>query len=224
MRFFHKESENPVKSPLDKIPEEINMQRKEYSAGMTKFSFWFSEFKKVVQLQDSGKSLDDIKQMNQAENIFSATTPKRASQIFNVVSSRIKSLDPSFYRVFKQSDIANQKIIVLIAIMETDSLFFDFVYEVYREKLIIGMVELADSDLSIFFKNKQLQSEKVAKWTDHTLKTLGKSYKTVLTEAGVIDRSKSNRKILKPILDRSLEDCLIKNGMAVTLHALTGVR
>jgi len=76
----------------------------------------------------------------------------------------------------------------------------------------------------IFFKNKQLQSEKVAKWTDHTLKTLGTSYKTILTEAGVIDRSKGNRKILKPILDRSLEDCLVQNGMAVTLHALTGVR
>lgn len=200
------------------------MPQKEYSAGMTKLSFWFSEFKKMVQLQDRGKSLDDIKQMNQAENIFSATTPKRASQIFNAVSIRIKSLDPSFYSVFKQSDIANQKIIVLIAIMETDSLFFDFVYEVYREKLIIGMAELADSDFAIFFKNKQLQSEKVAKWTDHTLKTLGKSYKTILTEAGVIDRSKGNRKILKPILDRSLEDCLIQNGMAVTLHALTGVR
>ena len=200
------------------------MQKKEYSAGMTKFSFWFSEFKKMVQLQDRGKSLDDIKQMNLDENIFSVATPKRASEIFNAVSTRIKSLDPSFYSVFKQSDIANQKIIVLIAIMETDSLFFDFVYEVYREKLIIGMAELADSDFAIFFKNKQLQSEKVAKWTDHTLKTLGKSYKTILTEAGVIDRSKGNRKILKPILDRSLEDCLIQNGMAVTLHALTGVR
>ena len=215
---------NQINLGSQKTPEEINMPQKEYSAGMTKFSFWFSEFKKVVQLQDSGKSLDDIKQMNLAENIFSATTPKRASEIFNAVSTRIKSLDPTFYTVFNQSDIANQKIIVLIAIMETDSLFFDFVYEVYREKLIIGMAELADSDLSIFFKNKQLQSEKVAKWTDHTLKMLGTSYKSILTEAGAIDRSKGNRKILKPILDRSLEDCLVQNGMAVTLHALTGVR
>jgi hypothetical protein len=133
-------------------------------------------------------------------------------------------LDASFYRLFEQSDILNQKIIVLIAVMESDSLFFDFVYEVYREKLIIGVDELADSDFRIFFKDKQLQSENVSKWTDYTIKRLGNCYKTILMEAGVLDRSTGSRKILKPILDKSLEDCLLINGMEIAIHALTGVR
>lgn len=200
------------------------MERKEYSAGMVKLSFWFSEFRKVIQLLNSGKTLDEIKTMNLEENIFSAPTQARAIQIFNTVSTRVKGLDKSFYTLFDQSDISNQKIINLIAIMQSDSLFFDFVYEVYREKLIIGVDELADSDLGIFFKDKQLQSEKVAKWEDYTLKRLGNCYKTLLTEAGVIERATGNRKILKPILDRSLEECLIANGMELTLKALTGVR
>lgn len=200
------------------------MKRKEYSAGMVKLSFWFSEFRKVVQLMNSGKTLSEIKKMNLEENIFSAPTQTRAIQIFNTVSTRVKSLDQSFYTVFEQSDISNQKVIALIAVMQSDSLFFDFVYEVYREKLIIGMDELADSDFGIFFKNKQLQSQKVAKWMDYTLKRLGSCYKTMLMEAGVTDRAKGNRKILKPIIDKSLEDCLMANGMEITLHALTGVR
>ena len=200
------------------------MKRKEYSAGMVKLSFWFAEFRKVIELLSSGKTLPEIKQMNVQENIFSAPTQARAIQIFNTVSTRVKGLDSSFYAVFAKSDISTQKFIALIAVMQTDSLFFDFVYEVYREKLILGIDELADSDVGIFFKNKQLQSEKVAKWTDYTLKRLGTCYKTMLMESGLIDQGTGTRKILKPILDKDLEECLKINGMETTLRALTGVR
>ena len=200
------------------------MKRKEYSAGMVKLSFWFAEFRKVIELLSSGKTLREIKQMNVQENIFSAPTQARAIQIFNTVSTRVKGLDSSFYAVFAKSDISTQKFIALIAVMRTDSLFFDFVYEVYREKLILGIDELADSDVGIFFKNKQLQSEKVAKWTDYTLKRLGTCYKTMLMESGLIDQGTGTRKILKPILDKALEECLKINGMETTLRALTGVR
>ncbi|MDD2586302.1 MAG: DUF1819 family protein [Syntrophomonadaceae bacterium] len=200
------------------------MERKKYSAGMVKLSFWFSEFRKVIGLLESGKNLAKIKTLNIEKNIFSAPTQARAIQIFNTVSNRVKGLDSSFYKLFENSDLSTQKIIVLIAIMQTDSLFFDFVYEVYREKLIIGNNELTDSDIRIFFKDKQLQSEKVAKWKDYTLKRLGACYKTMLMEAGLIDRSFGNRKILKPILDKALEECLRSNDMEMTIRALTGVR
>jgi len=200
------------------------MKRKEYSAGMVKLSFWFAEFRKVIQLLNSGKTLLKIKKMNVEENIFSAPTQARAIQIFNTISTRVKSLDQSFYTLFERSDISNQKVIALIAVMQSDSLFFDFIYEVYREKLIIGMNELADSDFGVFFKDKQIQSEKVAKWQDYTLQRLGSCYKTMLMEAGLIDKKVGTRNILKPIIDRALEDCLKKNGMEVILHALTGVR
>lgn len=200
------------------------MERKEYSAGMVKLSFWFSEFRKVVDLLNSGKTMTEVKALNIEENIFSAPTQARAIQIFNTVSSRVKGLDSSFYKLFENSDLSTQKLIALIAIMQTDSLFFDFVYEVYREKLLMGSDELADSDIRIFFKDKQLQSEKVAKWKDYTLKRLGTSYKTMLMEAGLTDRSSGNRKILKPILDKALEEGLKSNGMDLVIHALTGVR
>ncbi|NEN84704.1 DUF1819 family protein [Paenibacillus elgii] len=200
------------------------MKRQDYSAGTVKHSFWFSEFRKVIYLINRGETLPDIKVLNLRENIFAAPTQERAIQIFNTVSKRVKVLDPSFYTLFEQTDIATQKIVNLIAVIMTDSLFFDFIYEVYREKLIIGSDELADSDVRIFFKAKQLQSEKVAKWTDYTLKRLGTCYKTLLMEAGLTDRTSGNRKILKPILDNTLEQCLKDNGMELMIHALTGVR
>lgn len=200
------------------------MPRKEYSAGMVKLPFWFSEFKKMISLLNSGKTLSEIKSLNVKENIFSAPTEARAIQIFNTVSTRVKALDQGFYSLFEQSDVTNQKLIALIAVMESDSLFFDFMYEVYREKLIIGIDEISDSDISVFFKDKQIQNERVSKWTDYTLKRLGTIYRTVLMESGILERSTGSRKIMKPIIDRALEQKLKDCGMEMTLRALTGVR
>ena len=137
------------------------IERKEYSAGAVKMSFWFMEFRKVVGLLADGKSLAEVKKLNQKENIFAASTVARASQIYSTVSGRIRMLDESFYQVFLASDLATQKLFALVAAMAYDTLFFDFIYEVIREKMIIGSNQLADSDIRIFFKNKQQQDGKV---------------------------------------------------------------
>ncbi|MFW5556121.1 MAG: DUF1819 family protein [Roseburia inulinivorans] len=199
------------------------MTRREYSAGAVKFSFWFMEFKVVVKLLAEGMTLDEIKEKNQKENIFGAPTTIRAGQIFSTVSARIKTLDVSFYSIFMESDLATQKLFALAGAMAHDTLFFDFVYEVVREKLIIGSNEFSDSDINIFFKNKQLQDEKVAKWTDATLNRLGKTYKTLLFEAGLTDKG-TPRIILKPILDPVMEHWLFDNDMEPIAKALMGVR
>ena len=48
------------------------MERKPYSAGAVKFSFWFMEFRKTVQLLSEGKSFADIKKLNEETNIYGA--------------------------------------------------------------------------------------------------------------------------------------------------------
>ena len=200
------------------------MERKEYSAGAVKMSFWFVEFRKVVHLLDEGKSMDEVKQLALNKNLFAAPTILRANQIFSTVSGQIKALDESFIPVFMTGDLATQKLVALIAAMAYDTLFFDFVYEVIREKLMLGSNELKDSDVRVFFKDKQQQNEKVAAWTDATLVRLGRCYKTMLYEAGVIDKAKSARKIFRPILDPELTRWLEKNDMAIYIKALTGVQ
>ncbi len=46
------------------------MNRREYSAGAVKFSFWFMKFKTVVKLLSEGMTLDEIK-----EKLNDVTTP-----------------------------------------------------------------------------------------------------------------------------------------------------
>lgn len=202
------------------------MKRKAYSAGAVKFSFWFLEFRKVVQLLASGKDYDEIKRLSEGENIFGAATPARAAMIYSTTTARAKSLDPSFIPLFMESDVTTQKLFTMTAVLAHDSLFFDFVYEVVREKLIIGNDELADSDIRVFFKNKQEQDEKVAKWQDYTLHRLGACYKTQLFEAGLLDGNKGadTRKIIKPILDPIFKHWLEDFGMGALAKAYEGVR
>jgi hypothetical protein len=200
------------------------MKRKAYSAGAVKMSFWFMEFRKVVQLLSDGMSMEDIKKLSVEENIFSAPTPSRANQIFHTVSARVKTLDESFYPVFLSSDLASQKLFALVAAMAYDTLFFDFVYEVIREKMIVGNNTLSESDVRVFFKDKQQQDDKVAQWTDYTCRRLGGCYKTMLYEAGVIDKAKDERQILKPLMDPVVQRWLTEHDMAICVKALTGVR
>ena len=86
------------------------------------------------------------------------------------------------------------------------------------------MNEFADSDIRIFFNNKQAQDEKVSKWTDATLKRLGACYKNLLLEAGITDKARDTRKIYKPILDPAMERWMMDHGMEYYVKALTGVR
>lgn len=199
------------------------MARQEYSAGCVSKPTWFLEFKKFVKLLDSGKSYQDIRSLSIEENVFSATTEYRAKQIYNGVSKRVMILPKEFLELFSQVDLAAQKMIVLIAILELDKLFFEFVYEVYREKLILGIQEIMDSDINIFFKNKQSQSETVASWKDYTIKKLGQCYTAYLYDVGMINLIEGKRIILKPLLDIDLENCLRKYEKEHILRALTGV-
>ena len=92
--------------------------------------------------------------------------------------------------------------------------------------MIIGTSVLTDADIRIFFKNKQTQDEVVAKWTEQTLQRLGRSYKAQLYEAGILDDKtrKTERQILKPILDPTLKYWLEDYGYGQVVKALEGVR
>lgn len=200
------------------------MERRAYSAGAVKLSFWFQEFRRTVQLLAAGTTFDEIRRLSAAENLFGAPTQRRADQICRTVLDRAGALDESFCPVFLAGDLATQKLFALAAVMACDTLFFDFVYEVIREKLIIGSNELEPKDVRIFFRDKQAQDARLAQWTDYTCQRLGTCYRTMLYEAGLTDKSKETRKIFKPIPETELRQWLEAHDMGLIVKAWTGVK
>ena len=199
------------------------MNRKEYSAGAVKLLLWFLEFKKTAMLLSQGVPMEEIRRKSEEENLFSASSKERTKLIMNTVAARLSAMPDGFLQDFADADVAAQKLYCLIGCMCCDTLFFEFVYSVIREKMILGLDCYADSDLRIFFREKQAQSDKVASWTDYTLKRLGTSYKTMLYESGMTDKGKAERKIIRPILFAEMEKWLRGNDLESVWKALGGI-
>ena len=111
----------------------------EYSAGLMSQSSWFLEFKMAVKLRYAGMDYDLIKKKCIEENLFGAAKEYRALRMAGYIITRVKAMDDALVELFCTSDLATQKLINLITILRTDRLFFEFVYEVYREKVLLGI-------------------------------------------------------------------------------------
>lgn len=194
-----------------------------YSAGLISQSFWFIEIKKIIKLIADGKTEEEIKKLCIEENLFGAAKEYRAKRIYGYIWNRTKQLDEKMIDLFINSDLATQKLINLVAILKSDRLFFEFLFEVYREKSILGIPAIEDSDVNIFFKNKETQSEDVLTWTEPTKKKLRQTYLNFMIDANLLTVVGKEKTITPPILDIALERYLEATGNGSIVKAITGV-
>ena len=198
------------------------MIAEKYSSGLISQSFWFVEFKKIIKLIYDGKTDDEIKTICIDENLFGAAKEYRAKRMCGYILDRAKKLDQTMMDLFFSSDLYTQKIINLITILKGDRLFFEFMYEVYREKVILGLPNIEDTDLKVFFSKKEAEHEEIEIWKDTTKKKLRSTYMTYLADANLITIIDKQRTITPPILDITLERYLEACGDTAIIKAITG--
>lgn len=177
----------------------------EYSAGAVSKGFWFQSFRKYNDYLSNGLSDDEIKEKQEKENIFLAPSKSYGKRMVNEISKRVKNLPQEIIELMPNLLVQDQKLVNLLGVMLTDKLFFEFMNEVYRNKLNFENYILLDSEIKIFFKNKEEQSEKVRDFKDQTKRRLIGTYKTYLREAGLAIDENNEFKLKKPILDMNLE-------------------
>lgn len=194
----------------------------DYSASLVSTSFWFIESKKIAELILEGYSKNEILEMAMEENIFQVETERRIRDITNTVHRRLESFPEEVLEYFVRVDANSAKVFVLISILKNDKLFFEFIYEVFREHIVLGDLTLKNKDFEMFFDNKAYQSDIVSEWVDETLGRLKRGYTNMLSEAGVLDTSDKENVILLPFVDLKFKDILIKNNLGTYLYAITG--
>ena len=199
------------------------MAKDVYSAGLMSQSFWFHEFKKAVKLMKDGLSFDEIKKKCVEENLFGAAKEYRALRMAGYIVNRLKVMDDTMVDLFLTSDLATQKLINLITILKQDLLFFEFIYEVYREKVILGAETLDDMDVKSFFTKKEAQSDLILGWKESTKNHLRSSYTGFMADANLLSVVDREKRITPPVLDIALERYLIATGDDTMVRALTGV-
>ena len=199
------------------------MKRHPYSANGVKLSFWLQEFTRTVTMLEDDVSWEEIRRLALEENLYATSSTERAKRIYLTMRDRMKDMDPSFIGLYLESDQTTQKLIVLTGILESDTLLFDFVHDIIRDKLIIGDLELRDSDIRIFFAGKQRDDARAAGWYDETLHRLGAYYKTMLLEAGVLKKEGTKWTIQPPLPEHALEIWWNEHGYEPVYRALLGV-
>ena len=198
------------------------MKNKEYSAGIMSQSFWFQECRQFIELLRENKTETELKMIVIEENLFGAPNEYRAKRMYSYISNRVKSVESGLMEIFLSSDIETQKLIILIATIRKDKLFFEFLYEVYREKIILGENQIGIADVDKFFIYKETQNDELLSWQDTTKKRVQSSYLTFMTEANLLRSNKKIRTITPPLIDMRLEKYLRANGETAILKALTG--
>lgn len=188
-----------------------NITKKEYSAGAVSKSFWFSEFRKYNELIHEDFTDKEIKELQKDRNIFLASSYSIGIRTVNEISRRWKILPDDFNVSFQKLSIDSQRYINLLGIIMTDRLFFEFMYEVFREKLLIKSLILEEKDFRLFFSNKSIQSDKVNSLTEQTKKRLIGTYKNYLRESNLIYDENKEIRINPPILDFDLEELFNNN-------------
>lgn len=193
-----------------------------YSAGLVSRHYWYMETKKTAKLMVAGMSKDEIKELVIKENIYQAPSEQGAIHMFGPIYRRLESLDDYLQDKLANADIHTSKVLALLGIMMTDRLFFEFMNEVYREKMLFADLVLKDSDVNMFFSHKQNQSDKIAVWTEATLKRLKNCYTRLLYESGLVENSSGDRKITPINIDFDTMNYLIEHGFEAYVIALTG--
>lgn len=205
-------------------PEEWKIMGKieDYKSTIKSRPFLYLETKKVANLINKGFNAFEIKEKSLKENIFQVKTEMRKKEIASIIITRLKDLDLFLVEKIVKGDSDTSKIIVLYSIMKTDRLFFEFMYEVYREKIILYDHYLTDKDFNLFFDIKKQQSSKVASWNDYTFYKLKQVFIRIIYEAGLIKNQKGNREINQIYIDLEVKQFIKDIGDQVYLEALVG--
>ncbi|BBK76177.1 DUF1819 family protein [Clostridium butyricum] len=195
----------------------------EYKSTIKSRPYLYKETKKAASLINKGLQIKDLKNESLENNIFQVETETRMKELASIIGTRLKELDSYLIQKIESSNIETSKLIVLYAILKNDKLFFEFMNEVYKEKIILKDLFIRDKDFGVFFQNKREQSDKVDSWSEYTFKKLKQVYIRILFESGLIANQKGDREIVLPIIDSEVKDYIYKLGDKVYINAILGI-
>lgn len=194
----------------------------EYTATNMARPFWIREMIIGATLKQEGYTYKEIRQKSYEENIFQARSENAKIKVASGVIARLNSLDDTLIDMLSKSNLETAHQIAIYSIMKTDKLFFDYMNEIYKDKIILRDYKIQDSDIKIFISRKQEQIPEVSLWVDSTIKRLISQYSTYLKDANFINKTKDGIEIIVPIVDKSLKDYLIEIGDEIYLSAMIG--
>lgn len=178
----------------------------QYTSSIKDMPFMFSEMRRTAQLLCEGKSGDEIVKLSMQNNIYQLEREKRRRDVPLRMLKRLATIEAPLLEVIAKGQDSEAKLIVFLALIKADQLFFEYMREIYFDRYHIGLNEITDKDFIDFIERKAMNSDAVAQWTSNNLVRIRNSYKNILCEAGLAKRNGETLLIQKPVIDPHLRN------------------
>lgn len=198
------------------------MNKKPYSSAIKKTPFKYTIAKKVAKLILDGLDRNEVFDKCYNDNYIEIDSIQRRKEITNVVYERLIQLDKYLLHQFYVGDVITSKFILVYAIAKSDSLFFDFLFEVYRDALLSDKKYISIDDFETFFEAKKESDAIVSTWGHFTIEQLAKGYRNILVESGIGYRVKRNIAVEKAMIHPDVEEHIRLMNDKEYLQALLG--
>ena len=200
------------------------MNKKPYSSAIKKTPFKYSISKKIARMLLDGFDRLEVFDKCYNKNEIEIISEDRRREVTNVVYERLSVLDSFLLKQFYDGDLVSSKYILRSGIAKTDSLFFEFLYEVYREALLGNKDYISIDDFQNFFPAKKEIDSIIAKWSECTINDLSGGYRNILVESGLGTRIKKYIHAEKVIIHPAVEEHIALIGDVEFNKAMLGAK
>ena len=176
-------------------------RNKKYTSSIKDMPFMFSEMKRTALLLCDGKSGNEIVKLSMEKNIYQLEKEKRRRDVPLRMIKRLSAIKKPLVEIIARGHDSEAKLAAFLALIKSDRLLFEYMYEVYADKFLSGHEEIYDKDFLEFIDRKAQNDETVAKWTGNNLAAVCGKIKSTLCDAGMAKRIGDILFIQRPIAE-----------------------
>lgn len=193
-----------------------------YRTALMNRPFMNIESKRIAEMMLQGKSEEERRYEAVELNAIQMPSLDRRKTSYKEISHRLSFLDDFLLEKFMISDADTAKAILAYAILQADHLYYEFMREIYLEKILLLQKDLAKKEVINFLYKKAEQSEVVAKWADNTKERLAVGFIQMMRESGFILSNHEEHQVKRPFINQSVGEYLRKNGIKPIVEIMLG--
>lgn len=178
----------------------------EYTATMTGNPFLYKETRMVAKMvaacYDDGAIRDEVINRNAFQCDKKSTNLKRLAE----VKLRLSLLPADYIKLIDESDAETSRLILFYALLARYRLLREFMAELLYEKLMSMEPLLRVAEMDTWLAHKKEQDDKIATWTESTMRKVRQVLLKMAVEAGYLKKEKKYYRILNVIVPKILTD------------------
>ena len=195
-----------------------------YNGALTAEQFLFYEIRIVAKLYLDGKSIDEIIEYIQQDNLFQYPTEREVSRLTRACHKRLVALDnEKLVYELANAPVEVAKQINLYAMMRYNRLVREFMEGLIGEKYRQHDFSYTRKDINVFFSRLREQNDDIAAWSEQTIAKLKQVLTKCLIETEMLDSFRDHN--LNPIfISAELESGIRENNDLTALSAFNCFR